>query len=135
MNIKRRKKRGAVVNTHALNDIMFFLLLFFLILSTLAYPNVIKVLLPEAGETQQREPKKSLQLAVDEYHDYYLDGEKMSVEQLGQRLEYIGKTFPESTCSISMDRNLPVQDLVEVMQLGAKSDIRMYLKTSKIEGE
>ena len=82
MNIKRRKKRGAVVNTHALNDIMFFLLLFFLILSTLANPNVIKVLLPEAGETQQREPKKSLQLAVDEYHDYYLDGEKMSVEQL-----------------------------------------------------
>ena len=79
MNIKRRKKRGAVVNTHALNDIMFFLLLFFLILSTLANPNVIKVLLPEAGETQQREPKKSLQLAVDEYHDYYLDGEKMSV--------------------------------------------------------
>jgi biopolymer transport protein ExbD len=114
---------------------MFFLLLFFLILSTLANPNVIKVLLPEAGETQLREPKKTLQLAVDEYHDYYLDGEKMSVEQLGQRLEFIGKTFPESTCSISMDRNLPVQDLVEVMQLGAKSDIRMYLKTSKVAGE
>jgi hypothetical protein len=32
-----------------------------------------------------------------------------------------------------MDRNLPVQDLVEVMQLGAKSDIRMYLKTNKTE--
>jgi biopolymer transport protein ExbD len=135
MNIKRRKKRGAVVNTHALNDIMFFLLLFFLILSTLANPNVIKVLLPQAGETQQKESKKALQLAVDAQRNYFLDGEAMSVEQLGQRLEYIGKAFPESTCSISMDRNLSVQDLVEVMQLGAKSDIRMYLKTAKAEGE
>lgn len=135
MNIKRRKKRGAVVNTHALNDIMFFLLLFFLILSTLANPNVIKVLLPQAGETQQKESKKSLQLAVDAQRNYFLDGEAMSVEQLGQRLEFIGKSFPESTCSISMDRNLSVQDLVEVMQLGAKSDIRMYLKTAKAESE
>lgn len=135
MNITRRKKRGAVVNTHALNDIMFFLLLFFLILSTLANPNVIKVLLPQAGETQQKESKKSLQLAVDAQRNYFLDGEAMSVEQLGQRLEYIGKSFPESTCSISMDRNLSVQDLVEVMQLGAKSDIRMYLKTAKAESE
>lgn len=133
MNIKRRKKRGAVVNTHALNDIMFFLLLFFLILSTLANPNVIKVLLPQAGETQQKESKKSLQLAVDAQRNYFLDGEAMSVEQLGQRLEFIGKSFPESTCSISMDRNLSVQDLVEVMQLGARSDIRMYLKTEKIQ--
>lgn len=135
MNIKRRKKRGAVVNTHALNDIMFFLLLFFLILSTLANPNVIKVLLPQAGETQQKESKKSLQLAVDAQRNYFLDGEAMSVEQLGQRLEFIGRSFPESTCSISMDRNLSVQDLVEVMQLGAKSDIRMYLKTAKVESE
>ncbi|MFM7770346.1 MAG: ExbD/TolR family protein, partial [Bacteroidota bacterium] len=109
MKIKRRKKGGAHVNTHALNDIMFFLLLFFLILSTLANPNVIKVLLPQAAETQQKESKKSLQLAVDANRNYFLDGEPVTTDQLNGRLELIAKEFPESSCSISMDRSLSVQ--------------------------
>ena len=133
MKIKRRHKEGAHVNTHALNDIMFFLLLFFLILSTLANPNVIKVLLPQAAETRQKEAKKSLQLAVDANRNYFLDGDAVTLEQLNGRLELIAKEFPESSCSISMDRSLSVQDLVDVMQIGAKNDIRMFLKTTHSE--
>jgi len=133
MKIKRRHKEGAHVNTHALNDIMFFLLLFFLILSTLANPNVIKVLLPQAAETQQKEAKKSLQLAVDANRNYFLDGDAVTLEQLNGRLELIAKEFPELVLSISMDRSLSVQDLVDVMQIGAKNDIRMFLKTTHSE--
>lgn len=129
MKIKRRHKEGAVVSTHSLNDIMFFLLLFFLILSTLANPNVIKVLLPQAGETQQKESKKSLQLAIDANKNYFLDGTPVSLQELNNRFEIIAREFPESTCSISIDRTLAVQDLVDVMQVGAAHDIRMYLKT------
>jgi biopolymer transport protein ExbD len=48
MKLRRKKSFEAEVATSSLNDIMFFLLLFFLIISTIANPNVIKVLLPKA---------------------------------------------------------------------------------------
>ncbi|MEY2937762.1 MAG: hypothetical protein RL062_351, partial [Bacteroidota bacterium] len=65
MQLNRRNKNRAEVSTHSLNDIMFFLLLFFLILSTMAHPNVIKVLLPESKEAAAKEAKQNAQLTVD----------------------------------------------------------------------
>jgi biopolymer transport protein ExbD len=131
MKINRRRKSGAEVSTHSLNDIMFFLLLFFLIISTMANPNVIKVLLPEAADNQEKEAKKNVQLTVDANKAYYLDGETITLEQLEVRLEAIHKTDPEATCAINIDRTLTVQDLVDVMQIGSRHDIKMYLKTGK----
>lgn len=131
MKIKRRTKRGAEVSTHSLNDIMFFLLLFFLIIATMANPNVIKVMLPEASDNQTKEAKKTLQLTVDQEKKYFLDGDEMTLEQLEIRLEAVVKIDPEATCSINIERSLTVQDLVEVMEIGARHNIKMYLKTSK----
>jgi biopolymer transport protein ExbD len=110
---------------------MFFLLLFFLIISTMANPNVIKVLLPEAADNQEKEAKKNVQLTVDANKAYYLDGETITLEQLEIRLEAIHKIDPEATCAINIDRTLSVQDLVDVMQIGSRHDIKMYLKTGK----
>ena len=53
MAIKRNRRFHAEVATSALSDIMFFLLLFFLIISTLANPNVIKVPLPESKANEK----------------------------------------------------------------------------------
>ena len=61
MKLRRRKRFEAEVSTSSLNDIMFFLLLFFLIISTIANPNVIKVLLPK-GEKSQTLNKKQFAL-------------------------------------------------------------------------
>lgn len=48
MNLRRRQKAHSEVYSHSLNDIMFFLLLFFLITSTMATPSVLKLLLPNS---------------------------------------------------------------------------------------
>lgn len=131
MKITRRKKRGAEVSTHSLNDIMFFLLLFFLIISTMANPNVIKVLLPEAKDNQAKESQKTLQLTVDAERNYYLDGTLLAPEKLELRLEALVRTNPELACAINIERTLSVQDLVEVMQIGARHNVKMYLKTAR----
>lgn len=131
MKIKRRKRHGAEVSTHSLNDIMFFLLLFFLIISTMANPNVIKVMLPEANDNQERESKRNIQLTVDAEKNYFLDGDPLTLEQLELRLEALAKKDPETSCAINIDRTLSVQDLVDVMQIGSRHDIKMYLKTGK----
>lgn len=131
MKIRRKRKHGAEVSTHSLNDIMFFLLLFFLIISTMTNPNVIKVLLPSAPDNQEKESKRNIQLTVDIDRHYYLDGQELSLEQLETRLEAIAKKEPDASCAINIDRNLSVQDLVDVMQIGSRHNIRMYLKTGK----
>lgn len=131
MKIRRRKRHGAEVSTHSLNDIMFFLLLFFLIISTMANPNVIKVLLPEAKDNQEKESKRNIQLTVDAQKNYFLDGEQMSLDQIELRLEALVKKDPETSCALNIDRTLSVQDLVDVMQMGSRHDIKMYLKTGK----
>ncbi|MEZ4800649.1 MAG: biopolymer transporter ExbD [Flavobacteriales bacterium] len=131
MKIRRKRKHGAEVSTHSLNDIMFFLLLFFLIISTMTNPNVIKVLLPSAPDNQEKESKRNIQLTVDIDRHYYLDGQELSLEQLETRLEAIARKEPDASCAINIDRNLSVQDLVDVMQIGSRHNIRMYLKTGK----
>jgi biopolymer transport protein ExbD len=131
MKLKRRSRRSAEVSTHSLNDIMFFLLLFFLIISTMANPNVIRVLLPEAADNQSKEAQKTLQLTVDADRKYYLDGAPMTPEQLEARLEALVRTTPELTCAINIERSLTVQDLVDIMQIGARHRVKMYLKTAR----
>ncbi len=131
MKLTRRNRNKAEVSTHSLNDIMFFLLLFFLILSTMANPNVIKVLLPEASDNKEKEAKKNVQLTVDASKNYYIDAELLSREQLEIRLEALVKKNPEIACAINIDRTLSVQDLVDVMEMGARHNMKMYIKTGQ----
>ena len=62
MKIERRKSRAAEVYTASLNDIMFFLLLFFLIISTMVTPATIRVLLPKSKTTDDAVIKKQINL-------------------------------------------------------------------------
>ena len=57
MKLGRRKREEAEVESSSLSDIMFFLMLFFLIASTLANPNVIKIMLPQAKTTSTVQTK------------------------------------------------------------------------------
>ena len=72
MAIKRKNRFHAEVATSALSDIMFFLLLFFLIISTLANPNVIKVPLPK-GDNNEKTQKAHITLTVTQEKKYYVD--------------------------------------------------------------
>ncbi len=78
MKIRRRHREGAEVDTSAMNDIMFFLLLFFLIVSTLANPNVIQILLPKASKTESVVETKVVNVSVDENSDIWLDARQLN---------------------------------------------------------
>lgn len=71
MAIKRNKRFHAEVATSSLSDIMFFLLLFFLIISTLSNPNVIRMTLPKS-KTNEKTNKRLITLSVTEEKDILL---------------------------------------------------------------
>ena len=85
MKLKRRHKFRAEVATASLNDIMFFLLLFFLIIATVVNPNVIKILLPKS-DSNQTLSKKQISLTITADKTYFLDKEPVSFQQLEPKL-------------------------------------------------
>lgn len=70
MNLKRKLKAHTEVHTGPLNDILFILLLFFLIASTLANPNLVKVNNPKGDKDSKA--KQDFIITIDKDHNFYI---------------------------------------------------------------
>ncbi len=129
MAIKRNKRFHAEVATSSLSDIMFFLLLFFLIISTLANPNVIRMTLPKS-KTNEKTNKQLITLSVTEEKRFFIDKEEVDFGQLEDRL--LSKMDPEKqqTVVIRIPSTMQVQDLVDVLQIGVKNKLKFVIATS-----
>jgi biopolymer transport protein ExbD len=130
MNIRRNKHFKPEVSTSSLNDIMFFLLLFFLIVSTLANPNVIKVLLPNSKSAQNLN-KQQINLTVTADKKYYINQKEVTLSQLGAELEAQIKGIDSPTVILRFARDLSVQDLVDVLEIGVRLNLKMVMATQK----
>jgi biopolymer transport protein ExbD len=134
MNLRRKSKLTSEVSTHSLNDIMFFLLLFFLIASTMANPNVIKVLLPKAKNVEQVVTKKQVNLSITKDLKFIL-GDKGKHEitkgELKDELSNYTGTNQETTVVLHIDSEVPWGEVVEVLDLGKELNIKMVAATQK----
>jgi biopolymer transport protein ExbD len=130
MKLRRNKRFHAEVATGSLNDIMFFLMLFFLIVSTVANPNVIKILLPKS-QANQTLSKQPVSLTVTEDKHYYINQREVSFESLENEILKESQGLEEATVVLRFPHNLEIQDLIDVMQIGAKHKIKMVLATDK----
>jgi biopolymer transport protein ExbD len=130
MNIRRNKHFKPEVSTSSLNDIMFFLLLFFLIVSTLANPNVIKVLLPNSKSAQNLN-KQQINLTVTADKKYFVNQKEVSLSQLSSELEDKTKGIENPTVILRFARDLSVQDLVDVLEIGVRLNLKMVMATQK----
>jgi biopolymer transport protein ExbD len=129
MSIKRKRRFHAEVATSSLSDIMFFLLLFFLIISTLANPNVIKMTLPKS-KTNEKTNKQYISLSVTEDKKFYIDKELVAYEELEVTLMSKINTQKDQTVIVRIPFNLQVQDLVDVLQIGVKNNLKFVIATS-----
>ena len=123
MKIKRRHDLKSEVATASLNDIMFFLLLFFLIVSTFANPHVIRLFLPKANSSQTI-AKKQITLSITQ-KNYIISMTGPTISGSG-----IGTSPIKNNCPMSLSLCVPmaaltIQDLVDVLQMGSNQDIKM----------
>lgn len=129
MKLKRQSRFHHEVSTGALNDIMFFLLLFFLIVSTVANPQVIKLMLPSANsdDTVNKQP---IALSVSKEKDYMLDKDPVAWEDMEAAIRTRMKDVPDPTVVVRVDKALDVQTLVDILDLGMRLQVKMVLQTS-----
>ena len=133
MNIKRRKRHAAEVATGSLNDIMFFLLLFFLIISTLVNPSVIKLTLPNSKKSTTLN-KQQVTIDVTKDLQYYVNNKPVSFGELETTVSAAVKKVNEATVVLRFDNTLSVQDLVDVLQIGDRLKVKMILATKPSNG-
>jgi biopolymer transport protein ExbD len=130
MNIKRKKHFKAEVSTSSLNDIMFFLLLFFLIVSSLANPNVIKLLLPNSKSAQNIN-KQQITISITKDKLYYIDNKQISFSDIEPLLKSRIGSLKEPTVILRLESSLTVQDLVDVLEIGNRLQVKMLMATNK----
>jgi biopolymer transport protein ExbD len=130
MKLKRNKPFQTEVSTSSLNDIMFFLLLFFLIVSTLSNPNVIKLLLPRSTASQSIN-KQQVAISVTEDKKIFLNSREITFDQYIIELHAIAATMKEPTIVLRMSQKLNIQDLVDFLEVGASEHIKIVLATDK----
>ena len=128
MAIKRRNRFHAEVATSALSDIMFFLLLFFLIISTLANPNVIKVPLPKS-DANEKTQKAHITLTVTQDKKYFVDKKEVAFNDIEGLLITETKKIGDNTVIVRIPFDLQVQDLVDLLQIGMKNDLKVIIAT------
>lgn len=132
MQLRRKQKEGAEVFTDSLSDIMFFLLLFFLIVSTLANPNVIKMDLPNSKGTSVLGNQKVF-LQVDANHNYFVNNLPITIDQMEPVLLAETKAKGTNSVTLSLDKSLTVQDLADVLQIGSKLGLKMVLSAKSTQ--
>jgi len=126
MNIRKRLKNQPELHAGALNDILFILLFFFLIVSTLANPNVVPLTVPKAKS--ETKAKQSVIVNIKPNGEYILNGKQIPFDQLKAMVEpYILKDTTQATIAINADKSVPLDNVVAVMriaqELGAKSTL------------
>ncbi|MDP4208504.1 MAG: biopolymer transporter ExbD [Bacteroidota bacterium] len=133
MNLRNKNKFRAEVSTSSFSDIMFFLMLFFLIISTMINPSVIKLTLPKAQHNQTVR-KTEISVSITKDLKYYVNNKEVTLETLKDALSLEITKVKEPTIVIRCDNSIPVQDLIDVMQIGNELKIKMILATKSPNG-
>jgi len=116
MNIRKRLRTHPEVHTGALNDILFILLLFFLIVSTLANPNVIKVSNPKAKSDTKA--KQTVVITVDKNQQIYIGQKVVQMDSLeGELRSYLAKETDKPSVVINGDSTSHLGTAIKVMQI------------------
>ncbi|MFY7860813.1 MAG: ExbD/TolR family protein [Chitinophagales bacterium] len=123
---RNRRKEEAEVSTESLNDIMFFLMLFFLIVSTLVNPHVIKLSLPNA-KSSASQAKQPIVVSINREKLIFVNNKQVGIESLENTLKNEAAIKDMPTIVLRFDQSLTVQDLVNVMDIGNKLKLKMVL--------
>jgi biopolymer transport protein ExbD len=131
MQVRKKNRAEAEVFTDSLNDILFILLMFFLIVSTLANPNVIKLSQPKSKSDTKA--KQNVVVSINENLIYYVGTTKVSVDSLyAALLPAIQKEKTEiPTIVINAHKNVPIDNVVAVMRVAKELGARTVLSVDK----
>ena len=134
MAIKRTTKVDSGFSMSSMTDIVFLLLIFFLVTSTLINPNALKLLLPKS--TGQVSAKATVSVSVKDWNNgtysYHINGHETPIRFDEVEDELIGllQTEEDPTFSIYADETVPVGNIVQIMNIAKRNHYKVIMATS-----
>lgn len=125
MNLRGRNKVNPNFNMSSMTDIVFLLLIFFMLTSTLVTVSAIDILLPKAGG--KTENKTSIAVSITSKSKFYIDKSQVSAKNL--ELEILNRVGADKkkTVVIRGDQNVPYKSVMRVIDIANKNKLKMIL--------
>ncbi len=135
MALKRRHKIDAAFSMASMTDVIFLLLIFFMITSTIVFPNSIKVNLPQSN--QQTAAKPLTRVTIDEHINYYIAygneaAQLVTYDQLVQRLSETPADGTDRFVALYADESVPYREIVKILNIANDNQLKMVLATKPV---
>ena len=129
MALKRRSKVNPNFSMSSMTDIVFLLLIFFMVTSTLIAPNALKLLLPKSSH--QTSASAITTISITEDLNYYVETTQVPLEDIEGILQhrFQSQGVEEPTISLHCDQNIPVHAMVRIMNIAKDNKWRLILAT------
>jgi biopolymer transport protein ExbD len=123
MGLKKRNKVNALFNMSSLTDIIFLLLIFFMLTSSLVTPNALNLQLPGKKSSVQNSSQKGNTIKIDRKGTYFYNGNRISLSGINDQMKKIKRGNKNASIIIQTSATAPVDYVVSVMDLAWKNQI------------
>jgi biopolymer transport protein ExbD len=127
MNIRRKLKAHTEIHTGTLNDILFILLLFFLIAATLANPNLVRVNNPRGGKDTKG--KQHIVVSIDKNHQFFIGSNLVSISQIDTllklQIELQRKSVDTPSVVVNADTSAYYGEVFRVMNIAKRNNAKV----------
>lgn len=127
MGIKSRNKVSPNFNMSSMTDIVFLLLIFFMLTSTLVSPNALKLLLPSSSSKTLA--PQTVSVSITKELEYFVDEQAVSFDAMEPILKQRMAGNPENSIILHVDKSIPVEEAVKVMDIASRNKFKMVLAT------
>ncbi|MDO9614638.1 MAG: biopolymer transporter ExbD [Bacteroidota bacterium] len=135
MALKRRNKVNVTFSMASMTDIVFLLLLFFMITSTMVAPNALKLLLPQSNNQTVAKAITTVSITADLKYYINEDGDlkRVSFSEIEPHLQQMIKENEETYIALHADKSVPIEQVVSIMNIAKRNNIKMILATAAEE--
>ena len=127
MALKRGSKISSAFNMSSMTDVVFLLLIFFMLTSTLVHPNALKLVLPQSKNQASAKPQTSVSITAD--LRYYVETKRVSYDELEPALAAKLGEQPDMYIALHVDETVPMREVVKVMNIAKKHKYKLILGT------
>ncbi|MDQ1770906.1 biopolymer transporter ExbD [Labilibaculum sp. A4] len=127
MALKTRNKVNPNFSMSSMTDIVFLLLIFFMVTSTLIAPNALKLLLPQSKNQTSAKPITTV--SIDKKFNFFIETTPIPFSQLENRLQKRLAREEDPTISLHVDKSVPMEQVVRVMNIAKNNKYKLILAT------
>jgi biopolymer transport protein ExbD len=128
MGLRSRNKISANFNMSSMTDIVFLLLIFFMLTSTLVSPNALKLLLPSSKAKTLE--KQTISISITKDIDFYINDNKITAASIEQELKLLINNETDPAIILHTDKTVAIEHVVKIMDIAYRNKYKIVLATT-----